>query len=66
MGRPAHSMHLSRLRSVGISINSGQPETSMMTSRPHWHVTSIDRTPRARMLAMVIAGPVYGIRIIEI
>src|SRR5664279_4761787 len=39
-------MHLSRLRSVGISINPDKCEASTMTSRPHWHVTSRDRTPR--------------------
>jgi hypothetical protein len=35
IGRPAHSVHLSRLRSVGISINPDKPEASIIVSRPH-------------------------------
>jgi hypothetical protein len=34
IGPPAHSVHLSRQRSAGTSIDPDKPETSMMASRP--------------------------------
>jgi hypothetical protein len=54
----AHSVHLSRLRSAGISMDPERTETSTTASHPR-HVTSIAPLAKTRMLARVIAGPVY-------
>jgi hypothetical protein len=62
IGRPPHSLHLRRQRSVGISIEFGQPKASTIASRPHPHFTSIDVMPNARILPRVIVGPVYESR----
>ena len=56
-------MHLRRQRSVGLSIEFGQPKASTIFLRPHSQVTLIDVMPKARILPRVIAGPVYESRI---
>jgi len=54
-------MHLRRQRSVGLSIEFGQPKASTIVLRPHSQVTLIDVTLASGLIVMAAAFARPGI-----